>query len=136
VTLKSVCAYLDQRRLLTTELYVIPPAYRTITITAHLIATDDADSASVQEAASAAITAYFDPLTGGDDGTGWPFGGGIYYSQVIKQLLVAGVKRVASLSMMLDDDAAEPCGDLLIEANELLVNGDHQIQVDYEASAT
>jgi predicted phage baseplate assembly protein len=142
VTLKTVCAYLDARRLLTTELYVVPPRYRTITITATLIAKDDADLASVQETASATLDRFFDPLIGGEDstlmvaGTGWPFGGGIYYSQVIRRLLVDGVKRIASLTMKLDDDESEPCGDLLIAADELLINGDHQIQVYYEGTTT
>jgi predicted phage baseplate assembly protein len=142
VTLKTVCEYLDCRRLLTTELYVVPPRYRTVTITAHLIAEDTADSASVQETASATLDRYFDPLLGGEDstttvpGTGWPFGGGIYYSQVIRRLLVPGVKRVASLTMQLDDKVADPCGDLMIDADELLVNGDHQIQVDYEETTS
>jgi len=140
VTLKTVCAYLDKRRLLTTELYVVPPRYRTITITAHLIAEDDADLAAVQESASATLDRYFDPLTGGEDstptvpGSGWPFGGAIYYSQVIRRLLVDGVKRVASLTMQLDDQVAAPCGDLTIDPDELLTNGDHQIQVDYEGT--
>jgi len=142
VTLKTVCAYLDARRLLTTELYVVPPRYRTITITAKLIAKDDADLASVQETASATLDRFFDPLIGGEDstvtvaGTGWPFDGGIYYSQVIRRLLVDGVKRIASLSMKLDDDEAELCGDLLIDADELLINGDHQIQAYYEGTTT
>jgi hypothetical protein len=69
-------------------------------------------------------------------GTGWPFGGGIYYSQVIRRLLVDGVKRIASLSMKLDDDQADLCGDLLIDADELLINGDHQIQAHYEGPRT
>jgi predicted phage baseplate assembly protein len=142
VTLKTVCAYLDKRRLLTTELYVVPPRYRTITITAVLIANDDADLAAVEENASATINQYFDPLKGGEDssatvaGSGWPFGGAIYYSQVIRRLLVDGVKRVASLSMQLDDQVAAPCGDLTIDPDELLTNGVHQITVDYEASVS
>lgn len=142
VTLQSVCSYLDPRRLLTTELYVVPPRYRTITISAHLIAQDDADLAAVQETASATIVQFFDPLKGGEDssasvaGSGWPFGGGIFYSQVIRRLLVDGVKRVASLTMQLDDQDAAPCGDLMLDLDELLVNGDHQIQVDYEGTST
>jgi predicted phage baseplate assembly protein len=142
MTLASVCAYLDARRLLTTELYVVPPRYRTVTITAKLIANDDADLAALQESASATIERYFDPLIGGEDssefvaGSGWPFGGGIYYSQVIRRLLVDGVKRVASVTMQLDDCVAEPCGDLALDPIELLINGDHQIQVDYEGSST
>ena len=141
-TLQAVCRYLDARRLLTTEVYVIPPKYRTITITAVLIAQDDADLAAVQEQASATIVRYFDPLVGGEDsttmvaGSGWPFGGGIYYSQVIRRLLVPGVKRVASLTMQLDDKVADPCGDLAIGPDELLVSGDHQIEVDYEGTTS
>jgi hypothetical protein len=140
VTLQSVCAYLDPRRLLTTELYVVPPRYRTVTISAHLIAQDDADLAAIQENASATIIQFFDPLKGGEDssasvaGSGWPFGGGIFYSQVIRRLLVDGVKRVASLTMQLDDHDAAACGDLMLDPDELLVNGDHQIQVDYEGT--
>jgi predicted phage baseplate assembly protein len=142
VTLHAVCQYLDARRLLTTELYVVPPCYRTVTITAELIAEDDADLASVQEQADATIERYFDPLTGGEDssvevpGSGWPFGGGVYYSQVIRRLLVDGVKRIASLSLQLDGETAEPCGDLLIDPDVLLVNGDHQITVNYEGGST
>jgi predicted phage baseplate assembly protein len=142
VTLKAVCTYLDSRRLLTTELYVMPPRYRTITITAQLIAQDDADLASVQESASATIDRYFDPLVGGEDssatvaGSGWPFGGGIYYSQVIRRLLVTGVKRIASLTMQLDEQVADPCTDLMIDPDELLVSGDHQIEVAYDEATT
>jgi hypothetical protein len=36
--------------------------------------------------------------------------------------------------MQLDDQDAAPCGDLMLAPDELLVNGDHQIQVDYEAT--
>ncbi|HEX4453346.1 MAG TPA: putative baseplate assembly protein, partial [Kofleriaceae bacterium] len=141
MTLQTVCAYLDSRRLLTTELYVLPPTYRTVTITAQLIACDDADLATVQESAMATIEQYFDPLTGGESSTattpgpGWPFGGGIYYSQVIRRLLVTGVKRIASLTMQLDDQMADPCGDLTINPDELLINGDHQIEVDYDGTS-
>ena len=35
-TLRTVCAYLDQRRLLTTELYVIKPTYQRVEIHAEV----------------------------------------------------------------------------------------------------
>ena len=43
---------------------------------------------------------------------------------------------VASGLVQLDDTPADPCGDLAIDPDELLVNGVHQIQVDYEGTAT
>jgi predicted phage baseplate assembly protein len=137
-TLRAVLDYLDQRRLLTTELYAVAPKYRTITVTAALVVADDADLAAVRRDALASITRYFDPLVGGEDsslngdGSGWPFGGGVYNSLVTRRLLVSGVLRVASLELKLDDDIAAPCTDLTIDPDTLLTNGEHSISVSYE----
>lgn len=142
LTLSAVCSYLDPRRLLTTEVYVVPPRYRTITITAQIIVEDTSDLATVQQLAQATLTQYFDPLTGGEDssatapGSGWPFGGGIYFSQVMRRLLVPGVKRIASLTMQLDDTVAPPCTDLALDPDMLLSNGDHQISPAYDAESS
>ena len=140
-TLRSVCAYLDARRLLTTEVYVVPPRYAVIRVQADLVVEDDADLAAVQRAAQQSITQYFDPLVGGEDsgpngpGSGWPFGGGVYYSLVTRRLLVDGVKRVANLTLQLGKDVAPPCTDLTLDPDMLLENGDHQINVAYDAGA-
>ncbi|MCP4304302.1 MAG: putative baseplate assembly protein [bacterium] len=137
-TLRTVCAYLDQRRLLTTELYVVKPAYRIVKITAELVAGDDADLAEIKLYAEASINRYFDPLTGGEEssvetsGPGWPFGGDIYYSLVYQRLLFDGVKRVASLTIELDCAEQVACQDVPVEPGVLLTNGDHEIQVGYD----
>jgi len=141
-TLRTVCAYLDVRRLLTTEVYVVPPKYAVIGVRADLIVEDDADLAAVQRAAQQSLVRYFDPLLGGEESTlttpgpGWPFGGGVYYSLVTRRLLVDGVKRVANLVLQLGKDVAPPCTDLAIDANTLLENGDHQINVAYDVGGT
>lgn len=137
-TLRSVCANLDCRRLATTELYVIPPRYREITATAELVCRADADLAEVRQLAIAALGRYFHPLTGGDDGgsdgqgSGWPFGGDIYYSQVLQRLMVPGVRRVESLELALDDESFPACADVPLESNVLLRNGPHAIRARYE----
>ena len=128
-TLRTVCKHLDARRLLTTELYVVPPRYRTITVSADIVVNDDADVAAVKLAAMESLVRYFDPLTGGEDstatedGTGWPFGGGVYYSLVMRRLLVDGVKRVASLTMQLGSEQCGACCDLALDPDMLLENG-------------
>jgi predicted phage baseplate assembly protein len=139
-TLRNVCAYLDKRRLATTELYVLAPRYREITVTAELVCRDDADLAEVKQLALGALTRYFHPLTGGEDsgperdGSGWPFGGDIFHSLVLQRLLVPGARRVASLELKLDDEVAPPCTDVALEDNVLLRNGLHDISVRYEAA--
>lgn len=134
-TLRAVCAELDSRRLATVELYVVAPTYAEISISAELVCRDDADLAAAKQAALAAIGDYFHPLRGGDDGRGWPFGGDIYYSQVLQRLQVAGVRRVARLQIALDGEAATACSDVALPPNVLLSNGLHDIAVRYEVTA-
>ena len=137
-TLRAVCAYLDERRTLTTELYVIGPRYREVTIEAELVATDEADLAAVKSAATAELVRYFDPLSGGEGstadtpGTGWPFGGTIVYSRLYRRLSFEGVSRIASLTIKLDGEAHEPCRDVPLDGGFLLKNGEHSIEVRYE----
>lgn len=136
-TLRTVCAHLDRRRLLTTELFVMPPVYREVRVSADIIVRDDADLAEVKLAVEDAITRYFHPLSGGEDssltaeGSGWPFGGDIYYALVMHRLMVPGVMRVAELGIALDGELAPPCCDVAIEAGALLENGAHEINVRY-----
>lgn len=131
-TLRTVCAYLNQRRLLTAELYVVPPTYQKVMIQASVIAEDSADLAEVTLAVTTALLKYLHPLTGGDDGLGWPFGGPIYYSALFQQIFSQpGVQRVESVVINLDGTAYPPCQDVSIKAGALVYSTDHQVQVNY-----
>ena len=131
-TLRQVCACLDGRRLATVELHLLAPRYREIVVAAELVCRDDADLAEVKQAALAALQTWFHPLRGGEDGSGWPFGGDIHYSLVLQRLLLAGVRRVARVELTLDGESAPACSDIALEPNVLLKNGAHDISVRYE----
>ena len=131
-TLRSVCAYLDQRRLLTTELYVVKPTYQRVQIRAEIIVNDDADLAEVQENLEQSLLDYFHPLKGGEDGLGWPFGGTIYFSRVNQRCFtIPGVQSVATLVIVLDGEEMPACTDVIINEAGLLFATEHQIQVSY-----
>jgi len=135
-TLQAVCQYLDAHRLLTSELYVAGPVYRTIRVEAQLVVSAGFDLASVKNKVLAALNKFFDPLLGGSAGTGWPFGGPIYYSDVYRVLLsVAGVLRVQDnqLLFFLDGQMQTFCRDVAINVGELLSNdpGGHVITAAY-----
>ena len=137
-TLAAVCAYLNAHRVVTTELYVAPPTYREVQIQADVVASPDADLAAVRDAVVAGLDRYFDPLVGGDDGTGWEFGGTIFYSSVYREIFaVSGVERVRDndLTILIDGNEAEPCRDVPIGGGELLFCGEHTINVSYEAGS-
>jgi predicted phage baseplate assembly protein len=137
-TLAIAAAWLDRHRLVTCEVHVAPPRYRRIAIEARLVVKPQDDLAVVQPAVEAALTAYFHPLTGGEDGGGWPFGRSVYYSDVYRVVLgVPGVDRIDDnqLVVWLDDVRGDFCRDVPIAPGELLTSDLHDIQVRYEATA-
>ena len=137
-TLKTVCAYLNQRRLITTELYVLKPTYQEVIVKAEVIVMDGADLAQVKLNCEQILNRYFHPLYGGEDsslsqpGSGWPFGGDIYYSVVYGKLLLAEVKRIKQLRISLDGKEYPLCSDIELGQHLLLFSGLHQIQVAYD----
>jgi len=84
--LKDVIAeYLDARRLVTNVVHVVGPRYAVVRVQLTAVLTPDA-LASQEEAVRAplqdAVAAFLDPLTGGPEGKGWPFGRNIYVSEI------------------------------------------------------
>jgi predicted phage baseplate assembly protein len=132
-TLAVVCANLNKHRLLTTELYIIPPTYRKVHIQAAVIVRPEADLSEVQKSIVDKLTQYFHPLTGGDDQQGWPFGQTIYFSKIYRVVLdIFGVDRFQDQPLIILDDERQPlCQDVPIGTGELLYSDQHDIQVGY-----
>jgi predicted phage baseplate assembly protein len=130
--LRTVCAYLNQRRLLTTEVYVTGPTYKQVSISANVVVDDNADLASVKQAVESDLLAYFHPLTGGEKGDGWPFGGDIFYSRVYNRISnQPGVQRIEQLTITVDGEDAAPCQDVEIPDGVLLFSTEHNVQPAY-----
>jgi predicted phage baseplate assembly protein len=123
--LRLVCAYLDARRLLTTEVFVTAPKYVPVSVDVAIVIADDADPAAVREAVETRLGDYLHPLRGGDLGTGWPFGGALRYSKIVQQVFsVAGVDSVPRLVLTVDGVERPECRDVelsSIAANALLM---------------
>ena len=67
-----------------------------------------------------ALDGYLHPLTGGDAGTGWPFGGPLQHVALVRRLLsVPGVLAVPQLTVALDGVRYPPCTDVPIPPNTL-----------------
>jgi len=112
--LDAVCRYLDQRRLITTELYVTGPRYLAISkLALEVRAAHDADLASVSTAVYQQLLDYFHPLHGGELGQGWPFGEDLYLGNLYQRVLaLSGVKRVQNLQLQLAQQQLS-CQDVL-----------------------
>jgi Baseplate J-like protein len=134
-TLRLVCAHLNVHRLITSEVFVIPPAYRKVRIEADVIAKADADLAEVRGDVDGNLTRLFHPLRGGLDGTGWEFGGTIFYSEICRVILqTPGVRRIKdnNLIVWIDDERQQLCRDVPLRPRDLLFSEGHDVRVVYD----
>ncbi len=73
-TLTNIADRLEQCRIIGSVVHVEPPTYQGITVVARVRSMPRADPDRVHRDAVAALHRYFDPLVGGPDEKGWPWG--------------------------------------------------------------
>jgi len=113
-----------------------------------LVIAPNFDLATVKNKVQSNLSTLFDPLKGGPDfdpvngvdGTGWPFGGTVYYSDVYRVIIqTSGVTRIKDnqLLILLDDQLQTFCRDVLINKAELLYNDPkgHEVGVSYDTGS-
>jgi predicted phage baseplate assembly protein len=99
-TLRRVCRYLDERRLVTTGLVVTGPDYHDVDVMVDARVRSSADLRTVRDAIESLIWGFLHPLSGGEAGAGWPFGEDVTHSQLVRAVMsVDGVRRLASLRL-------------------------------------
>src|SRR2546423_5332862 len=133
--LEGVGRDLEWRKLLTTRLHVVGPRYVTLRLTATLVlkqgalertvkqgapegtaagAAREKEQKGVVDSAVEALKEFFDPLTGGHERRGWPFGRSIYVSEIYALLdNLPGVDYVSQLAptVTVAPRAGAPAGD-------------------------
>jgi predicted phage baseplate assembly protein len=92
---EEVARHLEERRVIGVRIAVEPPLYQGLTIVARVRAEPDADPARLRDEALDALYGYFNPLTGGPNGDGWPFGRGVHVAEVFP--LLQGLRGAASV---------------------------------------
>lgn len=99
--LRQVCTWLDARRLVTTELYVIPPTYRRIAVAVGLQAKPGYGIEAVRRWVELVLRQYLAPLPPfGPEGRGWPLGRAVYGPELeAAALQVEGVLLIECLRL-------------------------------------
>jgi hypothetical protein len=105
---------------------VAAPDYQPIGVEAVVVPVDPSKAGPVVAAATAAIRAFLHPLTGGPQGTGWPFGRDVFASDVASVLeSTPGVDVVPNLELLLDGtprgDRVEVPGDRIVVAGPIRI---------------
>lgn len=107
----AVAADLDPRRLLTTRVQVTGPRFLEVTIKVSVVPLSDErlptasdEGNNVATRVVEAVGAFLDPLEGGDDGNGWPFGRNVFVSEIYQLIdRLRGIDYVKAVSLTTDD---------------------------------
>ena len=134
-TMAAVAAYLDAYRLVTCELYVTNPVYRLVEIEATITVVPGAITGTVQALVENALLAFYNPLSGGQQGTGWDFGGTIYVSDAYRQILdVPGVQRIeGAVDIYVDNQLQPQDQDIQLQPFELVYSTNHTLIAGYSS---
>ena len=132
--LRRITRHLDERRLIGTRLAVGPPFYQGITVVATLHAFRGTDTDRVRRQAHDALYRHLDPLTGGADGRGWPFGRPVQSGEVFAVLQrVPGVELVDDVQLHpadpLTGKRGDPTNRIDLSPPSLVFSFDHRVRV-------
>jgi predicted phage baseplate assembly protein len=121
-TLRAVADFLTREVAPAGVTVVTGPArFQRIAVEARVVLDPDQERAGVLARAGDAVTGYLDPLRGGENGGGWPFGGAVRHTPLVRRLLaVDGVLAVSGLSLTVDGLRLPPCTDHAIPPNTLI----------------
>ncbi|MGP3966248.1 putative baseplate assembly protein [Streptomyces sp. 6N223] len=133
-TLARIAAHLDERRPIGTRLVVEPPFYQGVTVVATVRAGRGASAEPLREEALTALYSYFNPLSGGPEGQGWPFGRPVHSGEVFAVLQqVAGVDLVEDVRLFAADPVtgqrSEPTARIELGRHALVFSYGHQLRV-------
>jgi hypothetical protein len=117
------------------EVIAAAPRYHRVRAEAGIVVAASANPGETVSSAMNALDAYLDPLVGGEDMAGWPFGGTIVYANALRRLTqVEGVAAVHHLNFVVDGLRIAACRDHAILAHALLWPEGHEVVI-VEASA-
>lgn len=133
-TLALIAGHLDERRPIGARLVVEPPYYQGVTVVASVQARRGVVLERVREEALAALYSYFNPLSGGPGGEGWPFGRPIQSGEAFAVLQqVPGVDLVEDVRLFPADPVTgqrgEPTTKIALDRHALVFSYEHQLRV-------
>jgi predicted phage baseplate assembly protein len=134
-TLQIITDRLEEARVVGTRAIVEPPVYRGVTVVAKLRARPRHNATRLQEEAVRALYDYFDPISGGPEGTGWPFGRPVNVGEVYSVLqALRGTEVVEDARLFGADPITGQRGQqtqrLEVEPHALVFSYEHQVLVE------
>lgn len=128
-TLRAVASHLSKYAAPAgVEVVAAAPHYHRVRIEVAVVLATGADAGETVRKVSQTLDEYLHPLRGGEDKTGWPFGGALRYQGLVHRLTgIAGVSAVRNINIIADGVRFLACQDFVPAANALLWPDIHQV---------
>jgi predicted phage baseplate assembly protein len=132
--LETITGHLEECRVIGTRLIVEPPGYRGVAVEATVKPASGSSPNRVKADAERALYAYFNPLTGGPEGSGWPFGRPVTIGEIYSVLQrVHGVEVVEQVQLFGANaetgESREATAHLELKPNVLVFSVGHSVTV-------
>jgi predicted phage baseplate assembly protein len=129
-TLRAVAEYLSGTVAPAgVEVVAAAPFYHKVRAEIGVVIDPAVDQGDAVRRLVAALDGYLDPITGGEDGDGWPFGGPLRYSPLLRRLVtgVDGVRAITRLTLVVDGKRLAACSDFQPRPNALFWPMPHEV---------
>jgi predicted phage baseplate assembly protein len=133
--LSNIAAFLDTKRAIGARVIVEPPSYQGVTVVAMLRSRPWADANRLQRTATDVLYAYLHPITGGMDGTGWPFGRPVHMGEIYALLQrLPGTELVEDVRLFaanpITGERGQAAQRVEVAPNALVFSYQHQVRVE------
>jgi hypothetical protein len=134
-TTAAIAERLEETRLIGTDVVLEPPLYRGVTVVARLRARARTNLARVEKEALDALYGFLNPISGGPDGRGWPFGRPVQAGEIFSVLQrIRGVELVEDVRVFGANPVTGERGGqtqrLDLGRHDLVYSFGHQVRVE------
>ncbi|HVA75793.1 MAG TPA: putative baseplate assembly protein [Acidimicrobiales bacterium] len=134
-TLSNIASALDLKRTIGARVMVEPPSYQGVTVVAMMRARPWADANRLQDNATRALYRYLHPISGGLQGTGWPFGRPVHVGEIYALLQsLPGVELVEDARLFaanpITGERGQAAQRVEVAPTALVFSYEHQIRVE------
>jgi hypothetical protein len=128
--IKTVYEHLNKHRLITSSLHVAAPEYVKISIDCKIHIKNKSDPDAVERRVQEALTSFLDPIRGGTENNGWPFGRAVYSSEIYQVIdKVVDVDFATDLVVEAQGNFRQTSEIVTISKTALVYSGIHQVVV-------
>lgn len=127
---QTVFRHLDRHRLVTTDLYVIGTEYVKISVKCRVRLMKRTSPTEAVKRVRTALEDFLNPLKGGPDGNGWPFGRSVFPSEIYQIIdKVEGVDYATGVSLSAEGRYQKAGEIIKIPQISLVFSGEHEVEV-------